>query len=396
MSSAQPSSFSATQWVARHVEASGQVFRTLGEQTVAQLKSHTVLMIACVVFFACSAIANVAYGFPVVVSFWPYFTMIFGLLVPIALVVGLPLHCVYMMVVQKPVSPFRAARDFYGGLIFDTRRWARFIPAVLVMMLAFAAYSDMKNLIPIINPFCWDQTLFQVDRWLHGGRDPWLWLQPLLGGSWATQGINFVYNVWFFVMLFFWLSAALTHRDHGWERQFLLSFVLTWFVGGSLLATVFSSMGPVYYDLAVAGATGADNPYAAQMTWLKSINDTNLIWALSAQDMLREAYLNPTEGAFSGISAMPSMHNGSSTLFVLAAFCINRRFGCVMLAFLATIVIGSVHLAWHYAVDAYAGILVALLMWFVAGWLTRCNDRFWERRDGRLLSSESLRLESAN
>ena len=33
----------------------------------------------------------------------------------------------------------------------------------------------------------------------------------------------------------------------------------------------------------------------------------------------------------------------------------------------AIILIGSVHLAWHYAVDGYAGILLAAAFWLIAG-----------------------------
>jgi hypothetical protein len=31
------------------------------------------------------------------------------------------------------------------------------------------------------------------------------------------------------------------------------------------------------------------------------------------------------------------------------------------------ILVGSVHLGWHYAVDGYAGIAGALILWWIAG-----------------------------
>jgi hypothetical protein len=36
--------------------------------------------------------------------------------------------------------------------------------------------------------------------------------------------------------------------------------------------------------------------------------------------------------------------------------------------------IGSVHLAWHYAIDGYVGALVAVFGWWAAGKLVR-----WDR-----------------
>jgi hypothetical protein len=41
------------------------------------------------------------------------------------------------------------------------------------------------------------------------------------------------------------------------------------------------------------------------------------------------------------------------------------------MAFALIILVGSIHLGWHYAVDAYAGFLVAAGCWFGARWLVR-------------------------
>ncbi|MBL8905409.1 MAG: hypothetical protein JNM20_01915, partial [Rhizobiales bacterium] len=48
------------------------------------------------------------------------------------------------------------------------------------------------------------------------------------------------------------------------------------------------------------------------------------------------------------------------------------------------ILFGSVHLAWHYAIDAYAGILIALGVWWLMGPVTRwyhglAPSRAWEQ-----------------
>ena len=62
---------------------------------------------------------------------------------------------------------------------------------------------------------------------------------------------------------------------------------------------------------------------------------------------------------------------------MIAAYRIHKTFGHVMLAFLLCIIIGSVHLAWHYAVDAYAGILIAVIMWKLSGVALRWQDKRW-------------------
>jgi hypothetical protein len=246
------------------------------------------------------------------------------------------------------------------------------------MLLGFIAFADMKPLIPLMNPYSWDESFMRLDRFLHFGQDPWRLLDPMLGHPIVTQWINYTYNIWFIVMFSFWMGAAWSKRSHiehntsqGWERQFLVSFILSWIIGGMLLATLFSSMGPAFYDMVDA----ANNPYAAQIVSLGIIHETHPLWAVDSHAMLREAYINPAEGQLSGISAMPSIHNATSTLFMLAAYRINKNFGHVMLAFMICIILGSVHLAWHYAVDAYLGIIIAILLWKLAAILIHWQDR---------------------
>ncbi len=356
-----------------NIDPSPALGKRFGNEAVRQLRAHAVLIVLCILYFAASVPCNLYFGRPVGVSFWPYFRNIFGFVVPVAMVVFLPLHLIYMMLVTRPKSPLKSAFEFYKSLLFDTNRWARSIPAILIVMLAFSAYSDFKGLIPLMNPYCWDVTFMEIDRSLHFGYDPWQLLQPVFGGAIATQAINFGYNVWFLVMFMFWLSAGWSKSDSGWQRQFLVSFLLAWIIGGTLLAILFSSMGPTFYDLVDAN----NNPFADQVAWMYAINETHTLWSLHAQEMLREGYLNPAHGKLSGISAMPSMHNATSSLFVFAAFRIHRALGFVMLAFLAVIVIGSVHLAWHYAIDAYAGILIAVFVWLLAERLIQFQDKFW-------------------
>jgi membrane-associated phospholipid phosphatase len=45
--------------------------------------------------------------------------------------------------------------------------------------------------------------------------------------------------------------------------------------------------------------------------------------------------------------------------------------GWFFMAYAAVIMLGSVHLAWHYAIDGYAGIAIAFACWWVAGPISR-------------------------
>jgi hypothetical protein len=151
--------------------------------------------------------------------------------------------------------------------------------------------------------------------------------------------------------------------------QFLLAFALSWCVAGNLLAVVFSSAGPCYY-----GFLFSPDPYAAQMNYLSAINPGTPRFALQVQDRLWQSYA-VSGGENIGVSAMPSMHVVATVLTALVMRRTGKWFGIFGMAYAMIIVVGSVHLAWHYAVDAIAGIFLAVLFWRIAGILVREFNR---------------------
>src|SRR5262249_1481095 len=145
------------------------------------------------------------------------------------------------------------------------------------------------------------------------------------------------------------------------RMQFLLAFAFSWFIAGNILAVIFSSVGPCFY-----GYLHTPDPYAAQMAYLRETADIWPVWSIPIQDLLWNSYAS-TMGANIGISAMPSMHIIMAVLFAISGWHINRWWGAGLTFFAAAIIIGSIHLAWHYAVDGIAGTLLAFVFWWVAG-----------------------------
>lgn len=145
------------------------------------------------------------------------------------------------------------------------------------------------------------------------------------------------------------------------RHRYLLSFMLVWFLGGFLLATGVSSAGPCFYARA-----GLGDRYAPLMEALARGASEAPVWALATQDRLWEGFTGARAGS-SGISAFPSIHVATATLFVLAARRLGRAALAAALAYWAAILAGSVVLGWHYAVDGYAGTLLALAVWRVTG-----------------------------
>src|SRR5262249_35702947 len=139
-------------------------------------------------------------------------------------------------------------------------------------------------------------------------------------------------------------------------------YFIAWWVGGGILALYFSSAGPCYYGLVVQ----SNDPFAPLMGYLHEVNTYLPLWALDAQQLLWDGYTGKIGRAI-GISAFPSMHNAMAVIFVIVGYRLNRLLGRLFAVNLAVILLGSVHLGWHYAVDSYAGIAIGALAWWVTG-----------------------------
>lgn len=267
------------------------------------------------------------------------------------------------------VRPFRVGALVAGirrSELFSGERVAAAIIPLLLLPLFSSTFTSFKISIPEINPFSWDPLLMELDRTLHGGMHPWEILQPVLGHPFVTSAISYLYNIWQGMILFvYWQIVRIEGREL--RMQFLLAFVMAWAVLGSAGAYAFSSAGPCFYGDVVVG----DNPFAAQMDYLHAAHAQYTNWSVYAQGYLWRIYESGNAHLGGGISAMPSLHVGVALLLFLLA----KRFGRVPAwltgGYLAVILIGSVHLGWHYAIDGYAGLLGAWVLWRFAGWLVK-------------------------
>lgn len=286
-----------------------------------------------------------------------------------------------------PDRPLEKIFQRMGKRLLAQDRPGNIFHSLIVLTPLMISFSALKYQIPAIHPFAWDKTFMQWDRILGMGRLPWEILQPLLGHTWITAGLNFTYDAWFLLMFSVLFSQAFAARGSMLRMQFLLAFSFAWFIAGNILAAIFSSAGPCFYGLLKIGP----DPYVAQLAYLHATTAHWPSWSIAMQDtavqnILWTSYATHADG-LGGISAMPSMHLTSSTLLALVTWRINRKLGAAFTAFLVLIFLGSIHLAWHYAVDGIAGIALAILFWFAAGMIARASERYFAARRASLLDA---------
>ncbi|MFZ5608166.1 MAG: phosphatase PAP2 family protein [Pseudomonadota bacterium] len=345
--------------------------RWLPARTAVALAPEMPLLLVCALYSLSVMVVAVLLGRPDAFDLFLY-TGPVGLLLGVALFALIIARILNLALIERERQPIaRLARDMKAHFGSQRTLFAYAVP-IIAISLFVSAYTSFKGLIPALQPFAWDETLFRLDRAVHFGIDPWRLTHAVFGSASATLAINAAYNVWFGLL---WLSLFVAVLELGKPRlraHYLLSFALSWIVIGSLLALLFSSAGPCYYGPIL----GAPDPYAPLMARLHEIDGAlrqapwpGRLWVLETQNLLWTKYLASSNGIGAGISAMPSMHVATATLMALAAWRIFVWLGVAMTLYAAVILIGSVHLGWHYALDGYVSIALAIAIWKLVGWM---------------------------
>jgi hypothetical protein len=334
------------------------------------LRSHA-LLYCFALFVLTAAVAESQFlGIPLDLQMVMIFSGPVLLVLVVMMIAGLAMETVRLARIGHKGSLTKALGAKLRDDYLTPTRISNGLHAVIFMTAYMVGYTFIKRAIPLAVPFQWDGTFIAWDKALHFGTHPYQWLSPLLDHAWITFILNVNYNGWFFVMFTLWFWQGFDGRDTELRQRFLLGFTLTWFLGTCVLGTLLSSVGPCFIGRLHPG----DETYTPLMQWLATANADYPIWSLNVMDELWKNYESGS-GVVNGISAMPSMHVGTSVLFALLGFASGKRWiGWLLSAFALLIFIGSIHLGWHYAIDGYAGAAVAFFGWWAAGRLVQ-----WDR-----------------
>ncbi len=249
---------------------------------------------------------------------------------------------------------------------FNTERATAAILAGLCIAVSINAFGAWKLSIPRVHPFDWDARIAAFDKALHFGRYPYQWLQPILGHPGITVALDITYYTWLPLVAAMCAWQAWTPRRE-LRLRFFLTFILSWVLLGDVLATIFSSAGPCYYDRVVAGP----NPFAPLFAYHAEVLKLHLLGTPLVQQALWEHYTHHTTGPYTGISAFPSIHVSMPVLYSLLTWRISRKLAIPFIAYAVVIWLGSIHLGWHYAVDGYVSLMGVSAIWWFTGVVLR-------------------------
>lgn len=266
------------------------------------------------------------------------------------------------------------------GLVKGTAFWFLPIAAVLPFVMSFrdlkarlvevfcaavgcvltqVAFTFMKSSIPSLIPFYADPALADIDWLLHGGNDPWQLAHAWVAPATALMFLPVYLQIWSIPAMSLPVLIALSDQDGARIRRFTLLFLFCWIGLGNVAATLFSSVGPVFYD----GLIGGDRFASLLATLSSSGVSTSMIGKI--QSYLWAGYEAQGLTFGSGISAFPSVHLGIATTTALYLFERSRLLLPVGIAFVAVIQFLSVYTGYHYAIDGYFSIAAVIGLWVV-------------------------------
>lgn len=243
-----------------------------------------------------------------------------------------------------------------GGLV-TARPFAPFLYRTGVLGGVLGVYFVLRDLAPVVSPYALDAQLRALDTAIFGG-EPAVWMQRFVTPA-STEWFAFFY------LGYFWMLAAFTLPiTYGTDRapliaEFATGMFLIYCLGQTLYLLV-PGFGPLFaFPESFAAPLPRGPIYDALMR------------TVAAGSVLQDIF--------------PSLHTAGPLFMTLFAFRHRRerwaRIAWPITAFVAAnILVATLLLRWHYAVDLVAGALLAFAA-FAAS--TRLPARESARRRAR-------------
>ncbi|MBX7136673.1 MAG: phosphatase PAP2 family protein [Oligoflexia bacterium] len=240
-------------------------------------------------------------------------------------------------------------------------------------------FLHLKHVVLFINPSNHDLFFWNLDRKLHFGVQPNIWLMQTFGsnGELALL-VDWLYIKYFDFKVLVSVLFLLELKGRLLTERYFFAYALLWSIGG-LAYLVAPTDGPCYailgqhsvppelqqhvfqFPVTTDIPPSYEEQYQAARIWNAKIYQEDL-WKARFDLILNHRLPN----YFYGIAAMPSLHVAAVAMIFIFLCALSSVAGFFGAIYFLAIWFGSVFLQWHYAVDGYAGLAMAIF----ASWLS--------------------------
>jgi len=280
---------------------------------------------------------------------------------PGLIVLGLGLHLLVALVRRRSPLPWLRQLGEPASLALWLRLW-------LALLATTWTYSWLKVSIPLLRPVVHDGALWALDRALHLGISPSVLAAELVRGTPLAGPLDLWYALWLSSVLGL-QSYVFLFGDAVRRRHFALACAALWLAGVAVYLLL-PAVGPCFFRREAFAGILDEMPRAAAIQERLWGHYLQVVAARSGQPLQLRPFL--------AVAAFPSLHVGAHFLFALWAKRWLRALYVPFLVATGLTFLGSLATGWHYAVDGYAGMLLAWL----AVRLADCFEPVEERPDG--------------
>ncbi len=224
---------------------------------------------------------------------------------------------------------------------------------IMCFYTVYVSYRNIKSFLPFILETKYDRELHLLDRALMFGNDPSTILHTVLGTGVSAHVLSYIY-LWFLPLVPLALTAWLV-----WSRNLSYGY---WFATSQCIAWTLGTLS--YYMLPTLGP-GFE--YAPRYADLTSTPTSELLNSLSTG---RDFVVNQgVEGAVQSVAGFASLHCAITLLVALMIqFTLRSRvLKWIFWVNFAITIVATLYFGWHYIADDVAGILIALVAFYVGG-----------------------------
>lgn len=237
---------------------------------------------------------------------------------------------------------------------WDRERITLVVFGLVCFYVTYVSYRNLKSFLPfIMGEDKYDRELHLIDRALFFGHEPATVLHSIFGTGFSAHFLSTIY-LWFLPLVPLALAAWLV-----WSRNITFGY---WFATSQCIAWTLGTLS--YYALPTLGP---GFQYSYLYADLPETGTSALMESLSygRAGVLRDE----VERAVQSVAGFASLHVAITLLVALMVQYTLRNpvLHWIFWANFAITVVATLYFGWHYIADDFAGVVIALVAFWVGG-----------------------------